>query len=124
MSTPFAVADDVAVRLGVTLSAAESAQADAFCADASDLIREHCRQEFTAQTGVVVEREAPEGPWLDLPQRPVTNVQSAAVNGNTVTDFSQIGDRLYRVYGWRWPSVDTIPPLAIYGLKSTVARGL
>lgn len=120
MSTPFAVADDVAVRLGVTFSAAEASQADAFCSDASDLIRDYCRQEFTATSGVVMEREAPEGPWLELPQRPVTGVTSVAVNGQTITDYSQIGDRLYRVYGWAWPSVDTIPPLAIYGLKSTV----
>jgi hypothetical protein len=37
-----------------------------------------------------------------------------------VTDYTQIGQRLYRVYGWKWPSIDTIPPLAVYGLKSTV----
>lgn len=116
----FASANDIASRLGVTFTTTEQAQADAFCGDATELIRDYCRQDITAATGITMDREAPDGPWFDLPQRPVTGVTSVAVNGQTVTDFSQIGDRLYRVYGWRWPSVDTIPPLAIYGLKSTV----
>ena len=119
-SVPFATAQEIADRLGVSFSTAEETQADAYCEDASDLIREYCRQELSLSTGLVMRREAPEGPWLDLPQRPVVSVSSVTVNGQAVTDYSQIGDRLYRVYGWAWPSVDTIPPMAIYGLKSIV----
>ena len=118
---PFALGQDIADRLGRTFTSAELTQAGAFCADASDLIRDYVRQDISAVTGDVMTREAPDGPWLELPQRPVTTVTTASINGHVVGDFSQIGDRLYRVFGWRWPSVDTIPPLAIYGLKSTLS---
>lgn len=118
---PFAVGQDIADRLGRDFTTAELAQASAFCSDASDLIRDYIRQDISAVTGDVTTREAPDGPWLDLPQRPVNAVTSVAINGHVVADFSQIGDRLYRLFGWRWPSVDTIPPMAIYGLKSTLS---
>jgi len=119
--TPFAIGQDIADRLGRTFTTAELAQADAFLADAADLIRDYLRQDISAVVGDVMTREAPDSPWLDLQQRPVTAVTSASINGHVIADFSQIGDRLYRVFGWRWPSVDTIPPMAIYGLKSTVS---
>lgn len=117
---PFATASDLAVRLGRTLSSTEQAQADAFCDDASGMIRDFCRQDINAQTGLAVTFESPDGPWLDLPQRPVTGVTSVAINGQVVTDFKKVGDRLYRVYGWAWPSIDVVPPLAIYTPVSTV----
>lgn len=117
---PFAISDDIAVRLGQTFTTTQAAQAGAFCADASAVIRDYLRQDISAVVGDTMDIEAPDGPWLTLPQRPVTNVTSLAINGHVVGDFSQIGDRLYRLFGWRWPSVDTVPPLAIYGLKSTI----
>jgi hypothetical protein len=117
---PFAIASDIADRYGRALTPVELTQAGAYCLDASALIRDFLRQDVTAVAGDVMTREAPDGPWLDLPQRPVTAVASVVINGTVVGNFSQIGDRLYRVFGWRWPSVDTIPPMAIYGLKSTL----
>ena len=114
----FATAADLASLLQV--AAVDTSTADLLLDLATAAIQEHLRQDILAVTGDTFTVESPDGPWLTLPQRPVTNVNSVAVNGNTVTDYSKIGDRLYRVYGWRWPSVDTIPPLAIYGLKSTV----
>lgn len=118
---PFTIGQDIADRLGRTFTTAELAQANAFIADAADLIRDYLRQDVSAVIDDVMTREAPDGPWLELPQRPVTTVTSVSINGHVVGDYSQIGDRLYRVFGWRWPSVDTIPPMAIYGLKSTLS---
>lgn len=117
---PFATAADLAVRLGRTLTTDEAAQADAFLDDASWAIRDYCRQDINAQTGLTATFESPDGPWLDLPQRPVTALTSVAINGQVVTDFKQVGDRLYRVYGWAWPSIDVVPPMAIYAPVSTV----
>lgn len=118
---PFATWEAIATRLGrgSDFTANEQAQADAFLDDASWLIRDYCRQDINAQTDLTFTVESPEGPWLNIPQRPVTRIASVEVNGQVVDGWSQVGDRLYRVYGWRWPSVDTIPPLAIYGLMST-----
>lgn len=117
---PFASSLDVAIRLGRTLSASESSQVDAFLGDASAQIRDYCRQDLSYQTGLVFTVESPDGPWLELPQRPVNSVTSVAINGQAVGNYTQVGDRLYRVYGWAWPSVDVIPPMAVYGLMSTV----
>lgn len=38
--------------------------------------------------------------WLDLPQRPVTAVESVEVDGETVTDYKVFGSRLWRACGW------------------------
>lgn len=119
-SSAFTTAQDIADRLGRTFTDTETTQVAALIADATAQIQDFTRQTILPVAGDTMTRESPDGPWLELPQRPVTVVTSVAVNGNTITDYSKIGDRLYRVYGWRWPSVDTIPPLAIYGLKSTV----
>lgn len=45
------------------------------------------------------------GPYLDLPERPVTAVTTVLVGGTAVTDYSpQLRrNRLWRAYGWRSP---------------------
>lgn len=43
------------------------------------------------------------GPWLDLPQRPVTDVSEVAVDGVDLivgTDYRVYGSRLWRSSGW------------------------
>ena len=67
---PFATADDVAVRLGQTFSTDDTAKVNALLDDASQMIRDFCRQDLTAQTGLSMTIESPDGPWLVLPQRP------------------------------------------------------
>lgn len=117
---PFILPADIAARLGQTFTPAQTAQAQAFAEDASAVIRDHIRQQVTAVVGATMDIEAPDGPWLTFPQRPVTLVTSVTVNSQPVENFTQIGDRLYRLYGWRWPSVQVIPPLALYGIKPLI----
>lgn len=117
---PFATLAEVTTRLGQTLSAAQQAQVTAFLDDASGLIRDYCRQTITLVTDDTMTRESPEGPYLALPQVPLVSVTSVAINGQLVTDAKPDGNKLYRVYGWAWPSIDVIPPMALYGLLSTV----
>lgn len=117
---PFATADAVAIRLGRTFTDVETEQVNAFLDDASWAIRDYCRQDISAQSYLNVTFASPDGPWLELPQRPVTAVSSVQVNGQDVAEWKQVGDRLYRPYGWAWPSVDVIPPLAPFGVLSTV----
>jgi hypothetical protein len=53
---------------------------------------------------------SPDGPWLQLPQWPVVSVSSVAIDGTTVTDYSMISTRLWRVLGWQTSS--TTPSVA------------
>lgn len=38
--------------------------------------------------------------WLDLPQRPVTDVTSVTLDGGLITDHTRFGSRLWRSCGW------------------------
>ena len=92
--TAFATAADLAVRLARTFTDEESAQADALLDDASEMIREHLGQQVTQ----VVDDEATivgkTGPWLDLPERPVTEVTEISINGEVIGDYELIGERM------------------------------
>jgi hypothetical protein len=91
---------DLATRLNTTFTAGQTAQAQMLLDEASSLIRFTIGQTLTAVTADSITLEAPSGAWLDLPQRPVTNVESVLSDGVPVTDYKLIGNRLWRVGGW------------------------
>jgi hypothetical protein len=73
---------------------------------ATGLVQAACGQRLVQVLNdvVVLDRDHYDcGPWLDLPQRPVTAVSSVVVGATAVTDHTvQLGrGRLYRAYGWR-----------------------
>jgi hypothetical protein len=51
--------------------------------------------------------------WLDLPQRPVTDVTDVAIDGEPVSDWVRFGSRLWRRCGW---STDPHEPTTVTGL--------
>lgn len=91
---------DFANRLNVTFDTGQAAQAQALLDEASGLIRSVTGQTLSQVVGDVISREAPDGVWFDLPQRPVSRVAAVVVQTQTVTDFTVVGARLYRRAGW------------------------
>ncbi|MEU2180109.1 hypothetical protein [Streptomyces thermolilacinus] len=92
--------DDLAARLGRPLTPEESARVGALLADASALIRDYTRQEFTAVSGDSIVLR-PVGVTLRLPQRPVTAVTSVSAIGPG-------GQTLGELTGWVWDGRDKI----------------
>jgi hypothetical protein len=59
------------------------------------------RQRLVAVAGDMVTLPGTAGPWLPLPERPVTAVASVTLDGATVTDYQRRGSRLWRERGWQ-----------------------
>lgn len=86
-SVQFATADDLAARLGVTLSPEDQARADLLLQRASGLI-----QAATGQTIALVEDDkytimGPRGRVIPLPELPIVSVASVVLNGTTINDW-------------------------------------
>lgn len=90
---PLATADDLAGRLGRTLTDTETDQAELLLADASAAVRAYCGQQFgqSDQTSRLRVR----GGVIFLPQRPVTSVTTVAdPDGNDIDFTWYAGDRI------------------------------
>lgn len=119
MAEPLAAPEDLAARLGVTFTSAESARAAALLGDASAYVRNYTRQTITLVTDDVAVLESTTEQWLWLPERPVVAVSSVSIGSAGVSPvyWVQQGDGLYRFYGWQgrfygststWNQPDTI----------------
>jgi hypothetical protein len=98
--TDLATQADLEARLGRDLTDDEEARAPALLADASALVRDFTRQNFTAVTGDAIVLR-PVGVLLRLPQRPVTAVTSVSVvapDGTSTTPMT----------GWSWDGRDKV----------------
>lgn len=109
---PLATVDDVAARLGRTLTDADETRVEALLADVSGTVRAYTGQQFVEVSGDTVTlrphaaTDAVAGTWtwernivggfiVKLPQRPVTAVNSVAdSDGNPV--------------GYDWPGLDDV----------------
>ncbi|MDH2392318.1 hypothetical protein QCN29_26785 [Streptomyces sp. HNM0663] len=92
--------EDLVARLGRVLTEDEQARAAALLADASALVRDFTRQEFTTVAGDVIVLR-PVGALLRLPQRPVTAVTAVeAVLGD--------GTSTAALSGWTWDGRDKV----------------
>lgn len=87
----FATSTDLAVRLGVDLTADEKVRADALLGLASDLIRKAARQEIDLKTSTVT--FAGNVGRVLLPERPVGEVTSVMVDDD-FAEFTIEGDYL------------------------------
>ena len=97
---PFATSDDLAARLGVTLSTDEQTRADALLASASGLIQAEARQVIELVTDDVLELRGTSDDRVRLPERPVVSVASVTLDGVTLTegiDFYLDGSALVRM---------------------------
>ncbi|MFE6379226.1 hypothetical protein [Streptomyces roseolus] len=91
---------DLEARLGRPLTPDEQARAAALLADASALVRDFTRQDFTRVVGDTLVLR-PVGVLLRLPQRPVTAVTSVAAVGPA-------GATIGALSGWVWDGRDKI----------------
>lgn len=83
---PLATLDDLAVRLGRTLSDVEETRAAALLDDASAAVRAYTGQDFTSSETTV--RLVPRNGKIALPQRPVTAVDSVKTVDGTDLVFT------------------------------------
>jgi hypothetical protein len=103
----FVTAADFAQRLGVTLTGAETTDADDLLELASDIIRDETGQTIEA---VAADELTRPGTWsnrLRLPERPVTAVNSVTLDAVALAESDEWylqGDELVRVAGsWGGP---------------------
>lgn len=97
----FATTDDLATRLGRTLTSTEEDQAAALLDDATAVIQELIGQKVEEDTATVhLWVTDPQSRWLVMPQKPVTAVTAVTIDGTTVTDYTVLPDALWRSDGW------------------------
>lgn len=101
----FAQPDDLAARLGLTLTEEEQTRAAVLLADASGVIRDETSQTIDLVTDDTYERAGTTDARIPLPQRPVVVVASVAIDGTEISDWYLAGSELVR--GTR-PSVEQL----------------
>lgn len=98
----FASADDLAMRLGITLGVDEVTRADGLLRLASGLIQREAGQTLAFVVGDTLTVRAGWGDRLRLPQRPVVSVASVTLGGTLLgsSEWQVLGDELVRAAGW------------------------
>jgi hypothetical protein len=96
--TQFALSDDLAVRLGITLTTAEETRAAALLTVASGLIQSETGQTISRVADDVLIRGGEYGDRLRLPERPVDTVARIQVTGPGIA-ISDLADDLYYLDG-------------------------
>ncbi|MFJ4987899.1 hypothetical protein ACIP9H_29360 [Streptomyces sp. NPDC088732] len=95
---PLASVSDLEAR-GLTVDDTETAIAGVYLDVASQAVREAAGSPISETTSTVtLEGEA--GQWLSLPGLPISEVTAVAVDGEAVTDWRLISQRLWRAAGW------------------------
>jgi hypothetical protein len=97
----FATTDDLATRLGRTLTSAEEDQASALLDDATAHLQELIGQKIEQDTVIahlfVTDARVQ---MLHMPQHPVTTVTEVKIAGDIVTDYTTLPHGLWREDGW------------------------
>ena len=87
MPTAFADHDDLATRLGVTLTSDQETRADALLADASDIIREEVKRgDLNLETDETITMRGTSDESIELPSTPVISVSSVTLDGVPLTE--------------------------------------
>lgn len=98
--TQFASHDDLANRLGLTLTPAEQTRADSLLTLASDLIADEAKQKIGLVSGEVLTMPGTIEESILLPERPVVSVESVALDGDALvegTDWYLKNDAIHRL---------------------------
>lgn len=97
----------------------DTATANIYIASATAKVQEACGQQLVQVFGDTFELEGSPEQWLDLPQRPVTNVTSVTFqDGNltpialNTTQYKRVGNRLWRGFGWQYATI-LMPPARV-----------
>jgi hypothetical protein len=96
----FATADDLATRLGLTLTTAEQTRANTLLADASGLIADHAKQQIALVADDELTMPGTTDDRIRLPERPVVSVASITLDGQTLgqgKDWYLNGDEIIRL---------------------------
>jgi hypothetical protein len=113
---------DLATFLGVDAWAAgtaEDSQAALALRIASSTVRSRTGQTFTAGTSTVA-LPTPDGQWLYLPKTPVVSIDALSIDGVAVTDYTVIGNRVFRYVGWDASDVTAPVVMVTYTYGGTV----
>lgn len=104
----FCTADEFADRLGIELTAAQEARADALLTRASGLVQTETRQtiELTEDDELTI-RGSRENTIL-LPGRPIVDIASITLGGEEIDGWYTDGAELVRVGGWGTPSDEIV----------------
>lgn len=99
---PFASADELAERLGVTFDEAEESRATSLLTTASGLIQAEARQRIEKVDGDELTLRGRNEPRLLLPERPVISVASVSQGGTELSSsvWYLDSDELVRKGGW------------------------
>lgn len=92
----FATADDLGIRLGVTLTDDEQTRANAMLTDASGIVQDETGQTIELVDDDTLERRGTTDERILLPQRPVVSVASVALDGAPITDWYLAGNEIVR----------------------------
>ncbi|MFD5566648.1 hypothetical protein [Streptomyces cadmiisoli] len=109
---------DLAALLGRTFTPEQELQAQALLDQASNVVRAYIRQDITRATTTDTFTMRRSDPVLHrcagavtLPQRPIVDIESVAMNGTETHDWWQDGnDLLLRSVTWNQPPVSNRPP--------------
>lgn len=110
----FASSDDLAARLGVTLTSGEQSRADELLTLVSGLVQREARQRIELVINDVLTVPGTPDTRFRLPERPIVAVTNVTVNGLTVTpgigsmNYSRHADYLSRPYGWGIPEQSVV----------------
>lgn len=101
MPEPLADSTDLAARLGIALTSAQTARADALLADASAIVRNYTRQTISRSISTIPLEPTAEQ-WLYLPERPVNEIVAVTVGGAALAsgNWQLQNDALFRYDGW------------------------
>jgi hypothetical protein len=98
--TAFATTDDLAARLGITLTADEITRAQVLLDIVTGEIEDEADQQISLVTDDVLELPGTTDDRIELPQRPVVSVASVTVDGQPLvegTDWYLEGDTIIRI---------------------------
>lgn len=87
MAAAFATHDDLATRLGVTLSTNDQTRADALLADASDIIREEVKRgDLNYEIDETITMRGTSDESIELPSTPVISVSAVTLDGQPLVE--------------------------------------
>lgn len=103
MADQLATPEDLATLIGLVwddLDAGQRASLTMLVEIGTAVVQAEPQQRIVAVEDDTAELLGDTQSWLDLPQRPVTAVTSVTLDGESVTDWTRFGSRLWRACGW------------------------
>lgn len=113
----FATADDLAARLGLSLSPDDRTRADSLLQRASGLIQAAAKQQLVLVANDEYTIVGPRDRQITLPERPVVSVSSVVLNGTPLTNWYVDGNELVVKRGILWDFQGDLLGVASFGWR-------